>query len=358
MKSLSRELAGDVPSTVTAALNEVDEKSRGLHADGPAAGEFAVGPFRAFRFGSEPRRSLEPDAAASETASFSGVEFSTPSERPGREPQYERAPARLHEPGNLDLGVAAAFDDSTNFLDFLQWGDLFTCDTSMLDVPPLFPDLPTNQPDTLPIEGNWQPAPGLADEEIINPILDTSTSGPEWPQLDLAVDAPLLLRHFNDVVINQMGSLPINEKSAWRTLHFPSAIMTLSYLTVLGVEKEKIKHANLANFYALIAVSALHLSLRPGASEEETAWPGDHYQSLSVRLYAAAKHHLKLTLETECQPPRKAKYKEQLLGISATLAFAVGTRLSRCERLPRLICSSSCPGTRVIRGGASLRWST
>lgn len=324
MSSLSRDLVNDVPSTVTAALNEVDEKSKGLHTDGPAAGEFSVGPFRVCRFGSEPRQSVEPEVTASETASFSGVEFNTPSERHDRGPQHEREPPRLHEPGNLDLGMTAAFDDSSNFLDFLQWGDLFTCDANMLDVPPLFPDLPQNQPDTLPIDANWQPNPPLDHEEILNPVLDTSASDPEWPQLDLAVDAPLLLRHFNDEVINQMGSLPINEKSAWRTLHFPSAIMTLSYLTVLGVEKEKIKHANLANFYALIAVSALHLSLRPGASEEEMAWPGDHYRSLSVRLYAAAKHHLRLSLETECQPPRKAKYKEQLLGISATLAFAVG----------------------------------
>jgi arginine metabolism regulation protein II len=94
---------------------------------------------------------------------------------------------------------------------------------------------------------------------------------------------------------------------------------------MLEINKDQIKRANLATFYALIAVSAFHLSLNPITFPNFTR-PGDHWKSVSSRTYEAAKQHLKLSLEKESQPgPHKAKYKEQLMGISAVLATAVSS---------------------------------
>nr|RBQ95924.1 hypothetical protein FVER53263_08468 [Fusarium verticillioides] len=209
-------------------------------------------------------------------------------------------------------------DFPTTSLDFLHWGDLFTWDVSVLDNPPQLPY------DTLPMDLNWPNESNMGFSESLDMMpFETASDDVAWPQLDLMMDAPLLLKHFNDDVISQMGSLPINEKSAWKTLHYPSAIMTLSELTMLDVDRDQIKRANLATFYALIAVSSFHLSLN-SITFPNLARPGDHWKSLSNRTYEAAKQHLKVSLEKESQPgPHKAKYKEQLMGISAVLATAL-----------------------------------
>lgn len=86
-----------------------------------------------------------------------------------------------------------------------------------------------------------------------------------------------------------------------------------------------IKRANLANFFALIAVSALHMSLspkirtnRPDASDKSYYW-----KALSERTYEAAKSFLRSSLLTECTSQSKAKYKDQLMAVGAILATAV-----------------------------------
>ncbi|KAM5344184.1 hypothetical protein ACJ41O_012721 [Fusarium nematophilum] len=318
-KSMSNALINDVPSTISAALCEIEEESKTLGIEDGAQEAFAVGPFRVFRF--EPDLCSSVGTAVSDSVSFSGIDLDDLSE------DREQEPGGYSGPVNFDLSrTALPSDFAPSSLDFLQWGDLFTWDVSILDNPPLFSstNFPQDSVGALPLTMNWQPEPVLNFPDALHtlPSLDVTTSDPAWPQIDLLVDAPVLLRHFNDQVISQMGSLPINEKSAWRILHYPLAVMTLSQLTVLDVTKDQTKHANLANFFALIAVSALHLALNPTAFPA-LARPGVHWKALSGRTYDAAKQHLKSTLEKECQPPGKAKYKEQLMGISATLAFAL-----------------------------------
>jgi arginine metabolism regulation protein II len=143
-----------------------------------------------------------------------------------------------------------------------------------------------------------------------------------WPKLDMDVDAPLLLKHFNDKVIDQMGSLPVNEKSPWRILNYPSAIMTFTQLAVLKIDRHTIKHACLSNFYALIAVSAFHLSLNPIHSPK-TDGTDHHWASVSMATYEAAKYHLSVSLLTESKPPNKGKYKVQLMAIASILTTSV-----------------------------------
>lgn len=78
LKSMSDDLVNDVPSTVTAALNEIEEKSRALHSGGLAAGQFSIGPFRVCRFEPEPATTVERQVTASDTAGIGGVGLGTP----------------------------------------------------------------------------------------------------------------------------------------------------------------------------------------------------------------------------------------------------------------------------------------
>jgi arginine metabolism regulation protein II len=199
----------------------------------------------------------------------------------------------------------------------MQWGDLFQWD---LDY-----SLAT-ETDTRSSEPNVGQTPTfeLTDNEAM-PIIDEDGDECRWPEIDLSSEAPLLLKHFNEEVITQMGSLPINEKSAWRTLNFPSAVLTLSQLTLLGFEHSMIKRANLANLFAVIAVSALHMSLKLSIRTDTPHAPdkSSHWKSLSERTYEAAKGFLRSSLTTECTLQSKAKYKDQLMAVAAVLATAV-----------------------------------
>lgn len=308
---MSNALVTNVPSTVTAALNQIDEGSKGLDVNDDAASIYEVGPFQVFKFES----CQSATTAISDHVSFNDMEHDTLSE-----PQTQGFSEPLdNNPDQIVDETVVPNDFATTSLDFLHWGDLFTWDVSVLDNPP---QLPYENFETLPMNLNW---PNESFSESLDTMMPFEPVADDvaWPQLDLMVDAPVLLKHFNDDVISQMGSLPINEKSAWRTLHYPSAIMTLSELTMLDVNKDQIKRANLATFYALIAVSSFHLSLN-SITFPSLARPGEHWKALSNRTYEAAKQHLKVSLEKESQPgPHKAKYKEQLMGISAVLATAV-----------------------------------
>ncbi|KAF9771355.1 hypothetical protein IL306_011014 [Fusarium sp. DS 682] len=305
---MSNALITNVPSTVTAALNQIDEESKGLDGKDHVANVCEVGPFQVFKF----ETSHIATTPISDHVSFNDMDLDTLSDNQTQD---------FSE--TIESEQIVSNDFSSTSLDFLHWGDLFTWDVSVLDNPP---QLPYDNFDTLPMNLNWPNEPNMGFSESLDMMpYETASDDVDvaWPQLDLMMDAPLLLKHFNDDVISQMGSLPINEKSAWKTLHYPSAIMTLSELTMLDVNKDQIKRANLATFYALIAVSAFHLSLN-SSTFPSLARPGDHWKSLSSRTYEAAKKHLKVSLEKESHPgPNKAKYKEQLMGISAVLATAL-----------------------------------
>ncbi|KAI8305953.1 hypothetical protein K4K59_011760 [Colletotrichum sp. SAR11_240] len=249
------------------------------------------------------------------------------------EPQMDTGDvASINNADSVDdsAGMSNALDDlfSTS-LDFLQWGDLFTWDTEVpgLESGPLpmstieSHELANHQSGVWST-GNTEDVHGHSGDAVANGT-DADLEGMAWPEVDWVVDAPALLKHFNEEVINQMGSLPINEKSGWRILNVPSAILTLSHITMFGVDKKDIRHVSLANLYGLLAVSAFHLSLNPGAFPALSR-PGDYWHFLSDRTYEAAKIHLKISLESETSrnSTSKAKYKEQLMAVGAVLASA------------------------------------
>lgn len=336
---MSVALRADIPSTVTAALNKIEEGSKDLSEK---TQRFAIGPFSVFNGASSPEFQGTPQSI---TATISPVEntFS-----PGLESVFPVSTATvIPNPPFYESGIGArdngqdyvsheqsgllefGFNKSENLsdllsssIDFLQWGDLFTWDTDA------FGHLAGFSTASSQLEGcHFSTAEGLRpDTAEVSTVLqnrqaDVVGEDIAWPQIDLVGDAPMLLRHFNDEVINQMGSLPINEKSAWRILNFPSTIITLSQLTSLDM-RDEIRHANLANFYAVVAVSALHLSFN-SANFPSLSRPVGHWSALAKRTYKAAKHHLKISLDVESRQPHKAKYKEQLMAIGAILASAV-----------------------------------
>ncbi|GAB7328603.1 hypothetical protein MBLNU13_g00545t2 [Cladosporium sp. NU13] len=319
---MSASLISDLPSTVSAVLDQLDEIETSPHYSGQHSfHDRYVGPFGVF----ESRVPLLNDENASivdtsPQVSPSAIAGIVHGPRPPVPTTSSPCP-RSSDRSFGTLGGAFEFHESlddflTSSLDTMQWGDLFQWD---LDYP-FFAEA-----DVRSVELNIGRTATLklTDSETAIAI-DTSRHECSWPEIDLSNDAPLLLKHFNEAVITQMGSLPINEKSAWRTLNFPSAVFTLSQLTILGFERNTIKCANLANFFALIAVSALHLSLSPRVRTDPNVNHNSyHWKTLSERTYEAAKNFLKSSLSTECTLQSKAKYKDLLMAVGAILATAL-----------------------------------
>lgn len=288
---MNKALIDGFPSTVSDALDDVDKHVFSHHGD---QSTYSAGPFGVFEAVECVLHENEMSHAEVPLCSF-------------------------EEHNTVD-------DFLESSLDFMQWDDLFQWDVD---------DFGINSDQTVSLHPSVafhdQPSNGAKQAAHVEDVSD-----PYWPALDLVIEAPLLLRHFNDQVITQMGSLPINEKSAWRILNFPSAVFTLSQLTTLAVDRDNIRHANLANFFAIIAVSALHLSVSPvdtpGFAGKDQDWT-----LLSNRTYLAAKHHLNLSLGYECTPPGKAKYKDQLMAVGAILATAVCCRPQPARSFANLI---------------------
>ncbi|KND88229.1 hypothetical protein TOPH_07142 [Tolypocladium ophioglossoides CBS 100239] len=323
-ESMSATLVAAVPSTATAALDKIDIESKAQEYRRPF--DLEVGPFSVFRTErsvvGEPIDWSRTGRSTSDEALSRSTELDIPSSHPVRPASFSYSvlgdhdksaafdPEALNPGPNKPESLEDLFSSS---LHSLQWGDLFSCDYDLQCQPPC-----TYLVHPVTFGLGKPPAAGWQTHDI-HPWTGTtilSSTDPSDPddlqglQSLMEFDAPYLLRHFNDEVINEIGSLPINEKSPWRILNFPSAVVTLT---------------SLSNLYAVIAVSAFHLSLNSSAIPDP-ATPGHHWASLSSRTYAAAKYHFGLSLDTESKPAWKAKYKDQLMAIGAILATAVSRR--------------------------------
>jgi arginine metabolism regulation protein II len=297
-------LLANCSSTVGKTLAKIEEESKAFEAQKTTC-EPAIGPFNVFRLNKNG------------IPSVSNVDGS-PSPRHNN--TNDLIPTRVVP---VDFEVTSFGDfGSSSPLDFLQWEDLFPCGANMFDLNPFLRPT-TYEADWGALQATAQPLEFHGDEAI-GPHEHYYDGKTLWPSIDLTHDVPFLLRHFNDHVIGQMGALPIYEKSTWRILNLASAVMTLSHLTILGTVKDKIKHATLANFYAVTAVSSFHLSLNL-ASFSATPQSAAHWENISKRTYTAAKFHVNLSLERESIAHGKAKYKDQLMAINATLATAAST---------------------------------
>ncbi|KAL4887809.1 hypothetical protein BDV59DRAFT_211989 [Aspergillus ambiguus] len=338
-----------VAGSIDASLAEIDSRSR---SPSRSAGDIVVGPFGVLNFESS---TVNPTALA-------------PS-HPAQQPTVTAAPASvatapavlaatpinelpMASPGLSGLDYLAHMDD------FLHWSDLLGLNpdqpgmSSSLDAGDFLDfSIPTEVPSPgsrfrgLPSFAMDQyPGPSRTDsnnrggsEQMLTPqqtpMKDASTSS------DILTDAPFLFKHFQDSVIPQMMAMPLGEKSPWKILNLPTAVVTYSDITFLGTRNTS--HARLANLYGLMACSAIHLTLKPFGNLDK---PVEYWRGIAEQTYQHAKDHMQTSLQCETREPKKAKYKDQLMAICGLIQFAVLSgqqQHARCfmvdaERLLRL----------------------
>lgn len=115
-----------------------------------------------------------------------------------------------------------------------------------------------------------------------------------------------------------MMAMPLGEKSPWKILNVPAAVLTFSDITFLGAQN--ISHARLANLYSILACSAFHLSLNP---ESVSTCSVSHWKQVAEQAHRQGKEHMQMSLKNELHEPKKAKYKDQLMAICGMTEFAV-----------------------------------
>ncbi|RTE80895.1 hypothetical protein BHE90_004614 [Fusarium euwallaceae] len=305
---MCQELVSGIPNTVDAALAELEESHK------LPAQPSTIGPFSVLNFSLQtPQTCTSPSV------------HSSPSQHDQDHPQTVTSLPRIAATSSTlteELALPTPDDNAGSFTDFLQWGDLFNWDiipnSIALDDPFLANDIDSTrwggQPGNLVIPGCTDTCPDASTRPIEHP---TNERYDLILPADVLLDAPRLLTHFENVVVHRMSSLPIYAKSPWSTMHIPAAMITLSKLTLFSVDASEISHANMSNFYGLLAVSSYHLSLKDQESRDLCRAEG-YWAAIHEAAYDAAKKHLDLCVEKETQGSNRAKYKEQLMAMGAT----------------------------------------
>ncbi|OGM42080.1 C6 transcription factor [Aspergillus bombycis] len=336
--SMSTALAADLASgTVDALLTEVDTKSK--EVEGSSTGDVAVGPFGVLKFDVCADMNNKPQNAQSEKTS--------------PPPAINRLP--YDEVLELDPLLSSVTDPLLGADEFLHWADLFglgfDLTSGILSDDFNHGELTHGLYSSMYRSGLDDMSHQTHDQDLAAFERDEGQRGmraltPQQtpielvsPTSDILTDAPFLLKHFQDNVIGQMMTLPVGQKSPWKILNIPTAVLTLGDLTYLG--GHNLNHARLANFYSLLACSAHHLSLNATIESPHSA---EHWKQVTHYSYHKAKDHIQQSLKVEVNGPKKAKYKDQLMAISAMAAFAILSghqKDARCymidaERLMRL----------------------
>ena len=94
--------------------------------------------------------------------------------------------------------------------------------------------------------------------------------------------------------VDRNTSMPSKTKSPWSIMQLPEAIRSLAELTYM--HSGTLKHANVANFYGLLACSAYHLAMNPSLQSMESQ---NYWESLFDRLKLRAKTHMQISLRDE-----------------------------------------------------------
>lgn len=223
--------------------------------------------------------------------------------------------------------VGEVFDDSpttegllSNPNDFLDWADLlaldFENDVYFSEAP--FPSESQNLNSIITNGGSSLRVGDFSHVQVPNDgLVDLTTPSPPGA-IDLtSPEIQSLLRYFRDHVIPKFSAIPEGHKSPWKILNASAAVQTLAEMTYLG--GIGVKHAKLANLYAVLAISAHVL----GHAPEDSVHSTDYWQQLSTQASNQAKAHLQISLQQETQGNGKCKYKDQLMMIIAMAAYAV-----------------------------------
>lgn len=246
----------------------------------------------------------------------------------------------MNESDLFSYHSARSFSDLESLLDnsaVLGWNDLFGSTTS-LPMPVIHDETYHGSLEVLAnvashphgfndgdqfLQHSFEPGPLLNGQSMSTFAAVTSPQPPPYAQTELdgaevLEDAKVLLKHFRDVVIFQFAPLPMHSKSPWEILNWSNAVHTLADITFL--QSSNVKHANLANLFAIIGCSAHTIT-------KTQNYPGvlSYQRGTQVLEYASrhAKSHMQESLKSETAGPGKSKYKDQLMALFSLIALAV-----------------------------------
>lgn len=219
-----------------------------------------------------------------------------------------------------DPSPVSIIDSLSQMDDFLHWSDLlsFSPDNAGLTTHPTL-SMPNDLSFDLSNEmGLFQDPRNVQEEPTV--ILSSQKASEELASTtqDVLKDAQFLLRHFQDVVIPQIMAIPFGQKSPWKILNLPAAVMAFGDTTFLGTGG--VSHARLANLYGILACSAIDLALKPPTELVEST---ECWRRLANQTYQLAKEHIQISLQQETNGPNKAKYKDQLMAANILTQYAV-----------------------------------
>ena len=314
---MSAALAADLPSgSIDTSLAEIDTRSR--NTEWQSNGDIVVGPFSVLDM--TPASCNEaPESACPESARPPPPPQNTDAVEDARvqevvhvaTPPPVDMPSLALSPSSLMVGSLSQMDD------FLHWSDLFDLAPEPSGLTP-YPSL--DAVDRLDFDPGPWPLTNSGEQSDVRGIVTPQQTPPDLtlPPVDIMTDAPFLLKHFQDRVIAQMMAMPLGEKSPWKILNVPAAVLTFSDLTFLGAQN--ISHARLANLYSLLACAALHLASNPDIGPGHSM---EHWRQVADQAHSKAKDHMQMSLKNEIHEPKKAKYKDQLMAICGMTEYAV-----------------------------------
>lgn len=295
--------------SIDASLAEVDLRSR--DPDRQLDGDIVIGPFAVLDFTfTAPQPQTRPEVVMSREDELASTE-----PLPAAEPAGSIIAEQIPDPSPVSI-----IDSLSQMDDFLHWSDLlsFSPDNAGLTTHPTL-SMPNDLSFDLSNEmGLFQDPRNVQEEPTV--ILSSQKASEELASTtqDVLKDAQFLLRHFQDVVIPQIMAIPFGQKSPWKILNLPAAVMAFGDTTFLGTGG--VSHARLANLYGILACSAIDLALKPPTELVEST---ECWRRLANQTYQLAKEHIQISLQQETNGPNKAKYKDQLMAANILTQYAV-----------------------------------
>lgn len=299
------------------SLSDLDVKSRQIRG---RHGEVVVGPFRAFSFNkSSFTNSTQPTTAVVAADMSSELPASPPT---SHDSQID---SQMYLGGGLgDDDAHILFEDSawTPPGNLLDWSDLFDLESAMSFMSPdngfAVPDIPFAAESWFDTTHSGQSVPPVSSLDVDmsseqhTPRHTTEANDHQLVANISIEDAQRLMTHYKDSVIGHIWSLPLGKKSSMN-LHVDAAALTLARQSFL---KSHVSSASLSHLYAVLAMSARHLS------KDMTGFELERWRSLSDRLWVQAKQTWHHSLQHEISP-KAAKYKDLILAVSAHLSYTV-----------------------------------
>jgi arginine metabolism regulation protein II len=312
---MSTALGSDLISgSIDASLAEVDSRLR--DPERSHDGDIVIGPFAVLDLSTAPENPLPQ-------LELPGFESNpTPPEASSR-----IAPEKIEAVASEDIqgpSPSSILDSLSHIDDFLHWSDLLSFSPDGNGFAMNRPsDIPNDLTFDMSQEMGLLPADSTMNDELLRMFTPQQTPADIIPmEIDSLSDAPCLLKHFQDIVIPHIMAIPCLQKSPWKILNVPAAVVTYGDSTFLGTEK--ISHARLANLYGLLACSAIHLVLNPSTISSK---PPEHWWSVANQAYQQAKDHMQTSLQSETHGLKKAKYKDQLMAACILIQFTVSNIL-------------------------------